>query len=96
MMTEEITLYKCTNIGVAGTTDVHVKKLPDGKFEARCGVAIMGATNMDEAGFKACNYDPFHSEFYDNTAFGIGTTEAEALDALRADMSSIAVSLWAI
>lgn len=87
-MSEETTRFKCEHIGVAGTTDVHVKKLPDGKFEARCGIAIMGSTQMDEAGFKASNYDPFHDKFYDNFACGIGATEAESLEALKTDMKS--------
>ena len=94
-MPETITLYRCEHIGVAGTTDVHVKALPDGRFEARCGIALMGYMNMDEAGFKACNSDPFHDLFHDNYAHGIGATEAEALDAMKNDMKSLADSLWA-
>ncbi len=94
-MPETITLHKCEHIGVAGTTDVHIKALPDGRFEARCGVAFMGATNMDEAGFKACNSDPFHDLFHDNYASGKGATEDEALDAMKNDMKSLAASLWA-
>lgn len=95
-MPETITLFKCEHIGVAGTTDVHVKALPDGRFEARCGIALMGCMNMDEAGFKACNSDPFHDLFYDNYASGNGATEAEALDAMKNDMKSLADSLWAM
>lgn len=55
----------------------------------------MGSTNMDEEGFKACDYNPFHDKFYDNYAEGAGATEAEALDALKADMHQTADSLWA-
>jgi hypothetical protein len=54
----------------------------------------MGATNMDEEGFKACNYDPFHERFYDNYAAGDGATEEEAIAAMKADMRSLANSLW--
>lgn len=93
-MAEEIKIYKCDHIGVAGTTAVHVKKLPDGKFEARCGIAMMGNTNMDEAGFKACNYDPFHQNFNDNICVGFGATESDSLEALKKDMRSMADSLW--
>lgn len=92
-MSEEIISYHCSHVGVAGTTDVKVKQA-DGKFEARCGVAIMGSTQMDEDGFKACNYDPFHPKFYDNYAVGIGATEAEALEALKADMQSLSNLLF--
>lgn len=95
MTTEQIVIHQCSHIGVAGTTPVHVKSLDDGTFEARCGIAIMGSTNMDEAGFKACDYNPFHPAFQDNWAAGNGATEAEALDALKKDMCATADSLWA-
>ena len=91
----EMVIHECSHIGVAGTTSVHVKRGEDGSFVARCGIAIMGSTNMDEEGFKACNYNPFHDKFYDNYAEGTGTTEIEALEALKADMRQIADSLWA-
>jgi hypothetical protein len=94
-MGEEVVIHECSHIGVAGTTAVHVKRSEDGSFVARCGVAIMGSTNMDEEGFKACNYNPFHGKFQDNYAEGMGKTEAEALDALKADMHQMADSLWA-
>jgi len=94
-MKTDVVIYKCSHVGVAGTTDVHVRLTIDGKFIARCGIAIMGSTNMDEEGFKACGYDPFHEKFYDNYAEGTGATETEALDALKADMHQTADSLWA-
>ena len=94
-MSEETIVFQCSHIGVSGTTPVHLKRLDDGTFEARCGIAIMGSTNMDEGGFKACDYNPFHPDFRDNWAAGKGATEAEALDALKADMRSTADSLWA-
>jgi len=95
-MSEEIILYKCDHIGVAGTTNVHVKKLQDGRFEARCGIALMGCMNMDEAGFEACNNNPFHELFYDNYASGVGASEAEALESMKNDMRSLSDSLFAI
>lgn len=95
-MTNETVIHKCRHVGVAGTTDVHVKRSEDGKFIARCGIAIMGATNMDEDEFKACNYDPFHEKFHDNFAEGVGATEAEAIENLTADMHHTADSIWAI
>ena len=95
-MSEEMTvIHQCSHIGVAGTTPVHVKRMDDGTFKARCGIAIMGATNMDEAGFEACGHNPFHPEFYDNWAEGDGATEEEAIAALKADMRQTADSLWA-
>lgn len=93
-MTEQVTIIKCDHIGVAGTTDTHVRRNQDGTYEARCGIAIFGSTQMDEAGFKACNYDPFHEQFYDNFASGTGSTEAEAIEALKRDMRQTADSLW--
>jgi hypothetical protein len=93
-MSDEIKVYHCQHIGVAGTTAAHVKRKDDGTYEARIGIALMGATNMDEEGFKACNYDPFHERFYDNYAAGDGATEEEAIAAMKADMRSLANSLW--
>lgn len=94
MSETETVIFQCSHIGVAGTTPVHVKRMDDGTFKARCGIAIMGTTNMDEAEFKACGYNPFHTEFHDNWAEGDGTTEEEALAALKADMRRMADSLW--
>ena len=95
MSGEETVIFKCSHIGVAGTTPVHVKRLDDGTFKARCGIAIMGSTNMDEAGFEACGHNPFHEKFYDNFAEGDGSTQEEALAALKTDMRQTADSLWA-
>lgn len=94
-MSEETVVFECSHVGVAGTTPVHVKRMADGTFKARVGIAIMGSTNMDEAGFAACDHNPFHPEFYDNFAEGDGATEEEALAALKADMRQTADSLWA-
>lgn len=51
-MSEETVVFQCSHIGVASTTPVHVKRFEGGTFKARCGIAIMGSTNMDEAGFE--------------------------------------------
>ncbi len=50
---------------------------------------------MDEAGFKACNYDPFHEQFYDNFASGTGATESEAIESMKQDMQDMSNSLFA-
>jgi len=96
-MEKEITVFKCDHIGVAGTTDVHVKlrKTQGGNdiYEARCGIALMGSTQMDEWGFKACNYDPFHPEFLDNYCIGRGATQEEAIERLKEDMKDTANSI---
>ena len=89
-----VTIHQCHHIGVAGTTPVVVQLNNDGLYEARIGIAIMGAMNMNEADFKACDYNPFHKDFQDNFASGKGATEAEALDAMKADMQSISNTLW--
>ncbi len=90
---DEIHIHQCSHIGVSGTTPVHTRKIGDA-WEARCGIAIMGATNMDEHEYARCNNNPFHEEFFDNFAEGKGKTEQEALDALKADMNSMAEGLW--
>lgn len=90
------TIRHCTHVGVSGTTDVHIRRHESGRYEARVGIAIMGASNMDEAGFAACNHDPFHARFHDNFAAGEGDTEQEAIDAMKRDMRSISDSIWAI
>lgn len=58
------------------------------------GFAIFGSTQMDEEGFKNCDYNPFHPEFYDNFGAAIGTTEEEAIDNLEKDMNSTYESFW--
>jgi len=95
MQEEYVVVHQCSHIGVAGTTPVHVKRMHDGTFKARCGIAILGSTNMDETEFEACNHNPFHPEFYDNWAEGSGATEEEAIAALKADMQQTADSIWA-
>ena len=94
-MSEETTIFQCSHIGVASTTPVHVRRLDDGTFKARCGIAIMGSTNMDETEFAACGHNPFHPEFRDNFAEGCGATEDDAIATLKADMYQTAESLWA-
>lgn len=94
-MTDQITYYHCdSHMGVSGTTRLAIKKHSNG-YEARIGIALLGSTNMDEEDFRACNYDPFHPEFHDNYATGIGRTEEQAIERLKADMNSIADSIWA-
>lgn len=94
-MSEETVVFECSHVGVVGTTPVHVKRMAGGTFKARCGIAIMGSANMDEAEFEACGHNPFHPKFHDNWAEGVGATEEEALSALKADMHQTADSLWA-
>ena len=91
---KETIVFLCDHIGVAGTTGCHVKKRGD-YYEARIGIAMMGMTNMDEAGFLNCNRDPFHPEFYDNYASGKGITPEAAISAMKKDMKSMSESLWA-
>jgi hypothetical protein len=97
-------VYSCDHIGVAGTTKVHVRQVQQARptkggrptirdvFEARVGIAIMGATANPETDEDS---DPFSIRFRDNFARGYGTTEDEALEAMKADMRSIADTLWA-
>jgi len=84
----------CKNVGVSGTTEVHVKE-QDGVFEARVGIAIMGHVNMTEDQFEACQHNPFHEGFYDNYSQGFGATVEEAIEDMKKDMEDTAESLWA-
>ncbi len=90
--------FLCEHIGVSGTTPCHVSKtVEDGTsdvYEARIGIALIGATNMDEAGFKAALYNPFHEKFYDNYAHGFGATKEEAIENMKKDMRDLSESLF--
>lgn len=88
---ETIRHYTCDHIGVAGTTEVFTRQMKDGTWEARVGIAIMGMTNMKDHELEGAN--PFDEKFRDNYSIGKGATEQEALDALKADMKSIAQDL---
>jgi hypothetical protein len=105
-VTESIhSVYQCSHVGVAGTTRVHVRRrqkagpTKEGRplvrdiFEARVGIALMGTTANPETNEDS---DPFSMRFRDNFARGYGTTEEEALEALKADMHNIADGLWAV
>jgi len=62
-----------------GTTEIFVKEKPGEAIEVRCGFAVMGHTNMDEAGYRRALKNPFHPQFHDNYAIGKGATIEEAL-----------------
>jgi hypothetical protein len=87
-------IFICENIGVSGITPCHIQQNEHGVFEARMGVAVMGMTNMDGKGLRACNHNPFHNEFYENFARGFGGTQEDAIEALKEDMKSITNTLW--
>jgi len=58
------------------------------------GVAIFGATNMDEREFEAAQFNPFHDLFRDNFCSGKGATQEEAIAALEKDVHEMHASLW--
>jgi hypothetical protein len=89
--TEPIRYFQCSHIGVAGITDVVVKKHGEDDYEARCGVAIMGDCNF--ASSHGAN--PFDSDFHDNHCSGRGKTEQIAIDELKKDMYHLADTLFA-
>ena len=93
-MSKKTTIFQCENIGISGTTDVHVRQNHDETYEARVGIALLGITQMDESGFNACNHDPFNEKFFDNYAYGVGETEEEAINAMKRNMRQTAESLW--
>jgi len=92
-MTDKI-IFMCGNIGIVGTTAVHVKKHESGIFEARCGFSLMGETNMTSEEFAACGNDPFNENFFDNYAIGKGDNQEQAITQLKANMKACADSLW--
>lgn len=83
-----------SNIGVSFTTPTHLRRTPNGKWEARVGFAIFGGSNFTEEQFKACGHNPFHPEFHDNYASVFGDSEEAALKALAADLKRLGDSLW--
>lgn len=92
-MSDEIQVFVDSNIGVSGTTEVHVKKTEEG-YEARMGVALLGTCNMSDEDFKACGYNPFHEDFHDNYVKGLGATQELALEAMKQDLRKMSDSLW--
>lgn len=95
-MEEEIIIHQCSHVGVSGTTPVHIKKHNDEKFEARCGIALIGTMNMTPEQYDACDHNPFHEKFNDNFCRGEGKTEAEAIENLKIDMHMLSNALWSI
>lgn len=86
----DFTSISCSDGGISGTTPIYIRKTADG-FVARVGISILGTTNLPEKELKAAN--PF-LDFRDNYAEGKGKTEAEALEALRADIRKMSDTLW--
>ena len=93
-MKEGITIFKCENIGVSGTTNVVVKKHDEANYEARCGIALFGVTNMSDLQLDQCDRNPFHNDFHDNCSIGVGETEELAIESMKQNMKAIAESLW--
>lgn len=89
--------FICHSIGLSGTTPVtiqHSAGLGWEQFEARMGIAIFGTSNLDEEGFEAAQYNPFHDLFHDNYVHGFGTTAEAAIEAMKRDHHEIHESLW--
>jgi len=93
-MEEDIYIFKCENVGVSTKTDIFVKKHNETKYEARCGIALLGFTNMSDLELEQCGKNPFHVDFYDNCCVGIAKTQELAIEAMKQDMKAIADSLW--
>lgn len=89
MATEEgpIRAFTCDHVGVSGSTQAFVRKLQDGRYEARMGVALLGSADPG----TDC---PFDEEFNDNYAVGFGASEDEALADMKADVKKLSNSLW--
>lgn len=86
--------FVCVDVGVSGTTPVHLKVHDTGDYEVRCGIALFGETNMTDEQFAACHYNPFHPEFHDNYCVGKGKNEQEAIADLKENMKKTADSLF--
>ena len=89
---EPTNVYRYQPTGVSKTTEYFFRDLPDGKLEVRCGIALMGCTNMTKEQLKTAN--PFSEAFRDNYAAGIGTNKDTALANLDEDIYNIAATLF--
>lgn len=87
------TAFVTRSVGVVGAQP-YVKQLDDKTFEARCAISLMGSYNMKEDELAKIQYNPFHPDFLDNFAQGLGITKEEALKAMDDDCRSISDSLW--
>jgi hypothetical protein len=88
---QEIIAFHCSQVGVAGTTRVFVRKVGQ-EYVARVGIAIFGSTNMTEEELR--DADPFSEKFRDNYDEGKGATVGQALEDLKREMKKTAESLW--
>lgn len=89
--------FICQSPGLSGTTPItilHSAGLGWEQFEARMGVAIFGTCNLDEEGFEAAQYNPFHDKFHDNYVHGVGPTQEAAVADLKRDHHEMHESLW--
>jgi hypothetical protein len=59
----------------------------DGKYVARVGIALMGSAHETDI------EDPFHPEYPNNYAEGVGDSTEEALAAMRVRIKEISDSL---
>lgn len=82
-------------MGVSTTTATFVMRLPDGRYEARVGFAIMGPPQMSEAEFARCDHNPFHPLFRDNYAVAHADAAEKAAQLLGKELASISDGLFA-
>jgi hypothetical protein len=88
------TIRVCECVGVSATTPCHTRKISEGLYEARIGIALLGFSNMTDEERAACGDDPFSPDFRDNFASGQGDSEASAQAAMRECAQGIAASLF--
>lgn len=86
--------FVCSNIGVSGTTPVYFRCHGIGDYEARCGIALFGETNMTDEQLAACGHDPFDPYFRDNFCIGKGEDEQEAFADLKENMKIMSDNLF--
>ena len=82
----------CRHIGISGVTEPFTVVYRDGSWEARVWISIFGFVNPQHPDFPLPE-NPFHPDFYDNYASGVGATEEDALEAMSEDMKSMSRTL---
>ncbi len=90
---ENLTVFQCSHIGVSGTTPVIVRQTGP-ECEARMGFALFGSSNMSDAEFEACGFNPFHDDFHDNYVRGMGASQDAAIAALKVELDQLSESIW--
>lgn len=88
-----VSIHICKGAGISALTEAFIKE-DEGKFVARMGFCLFGSSMMNEEQLAACDYNPFHKDFFDNYVEGTGDSEEEALEMMKNRIKGISCSLW--